>query len=83
MADGYSDRLFWHQNGSGAAYLRTTHAAAPRRTFIPARFILGAGYGKHVRYRDKDPRNLRRDNLACGAGFAKDHDNPATVPESW
>ena len=66
MALSYSDQWWMHDNGGTHAYVRTTRAGAPGRTYIVARVIGGGKPGTHVRYRDHDPLNLLRSNLVAG-----------------
>lgn len=60
--------FFSNDNGTGRFYIR---AAGLDNLIMVARVIAGAAKGVVVRYRDRDPRNLRRKNLVMGSGRAK------------
>ena len=66
MAEGYSDQWWMHSNGGAHAYVRTTRAGNPRKTYTVARLIGGGAPGTHIRYRDHNPLNLLFSNLVAG-----------------
>jgi hypothetical protein len=62
----------WYFNrASGKSYVAATERFHRGRNAQIARLISGAPKGLVVRYRDDDPRNLRRENLYFQTGNAK------------
>lgn len=58
----------WDINPEG--YVMTYSGKASGGKVSPARVLMNAGIGEVVRYRDNDPRNLRRSNLEVIPGNA-------------
>ncbi len=64
--------LRWYFNrASGKSYVSTAERFHKGGNAQVARLISGAPKGLVVRYRDQDPRNLRRENLYFETGNAK------------
>lgn len=61
---------FARSNGNGSFYIgaKRSDVLAPR---VLARTLMGAGRGQRVRYRDRNPMNLLRENLYIVSGPAK------------
>lgn len=71
MRQGFSDQWWAHPNGNKHAYVRTTHVAHGGRMFTVARLLAGGEHFTRTRYLDKNPLNLRVDNLKVGEGYSK------------
>jgi len=61
----------WRMNsaGNGFSYVRTKYQG---ENVMVARLVLGDLHGANVRLKDKNPCNLRRDNLFYGRGRGGD-----------
>jgi hypothetical protein len=55
----------WHLVGG---YVQATAPLASGKMISPARVLLGCGPGTRIKYKDGDPKNLRRDNLIIEHG---------------
>ena len=67
MAAGVTDQWFQHSNGSGKKYPCAAHPTVKGDIVRIARIILkDIPRGKHVKFRDNNPFNLRRSNLYWG-----------------
>jgi hypothetical protein len=60
---------FLNSAGNGHAYVRLAHKGI---NLMVARLVLGDCQRSNVRHRDKDPFNLRHDNLHYGIGRGGD-----------
>ncbi len=67
---GVSMRLFLVSDGKGRLYVRTHKSGVTGGQLTIARLISDAGPNEAVRYADRDPLNLRRENLLVGKGRA-------------
>jgi hypothetical protein len=68
---------FWsyNSNGGGVSYVRASLSGGRCGEQVSlARLVAGAKKGQRVRYRDRDPRNLRSDNLYIERGYSRRHD---------
>lgn len=79
MRQGFSNQWWLHSNGRGRAYVRTTRNDAPGVVATIGRLVTGGQFGTHVRYINKDPLDLRRNNLKVGDGASKGHEAAAMV----
>lgn len=67
---GVSPNMYINWNGARGNFCVRACAPWAGNLVSPARVIMAAGRGEAVRYRDHDPRNLRRSNLYLDSGRA-------------
>lgn len=67
IENGADGAWFWNLSGKGNGYVRTCppmQGATNAPTLVTVgRLVAGAGKGRIVRFRDRNPLNLRRDNI--------------------
>lgn len=68
------------RNSAASAYVRAPASREAGNAVTVARVLLNAGAGQKVCYRDRDPKNLRRDNLFIDKGYARRKDADLTEP---
>lgn len=74
VAAGFTKSWSLNSNGGGNAYVRAYQSNASGRHVTVARVIAGARSGQCIRYWDRDPTNLRADNLRMDRGYARRDD---------
>lgn len=65
-AQGLSLNWFLNANGSGSAYVKVRHPNGDNR--VVARIVAGAPYCREIRYRNRNPLDLRCNNLIVAEG---------------
>lgn len=82
---GFTGPWFLNSDGKGSAYVRTMLPGIGGNLGMVSRLILDTPRGKVIRYSDRNPLNLRRDNLVFDAGFSKqrEKDAKAEAPTAW
>lgn len=82
---GFTGPWFLNSNGKGNVYVRTVLPGIGGNLGMVSRLILDTPAGKVIRYADRNPLNLRRENLVFDAGFSKqrEKDTPSAAMEAW
>ena len=74
---GFTGPWFLNSNGKGNAYVRPVLPGIVGNLGMVSRLILDTPRGKVIRYSDRNPLKLRRDNLVFDDGYSKAREKDA------
>lgn len=81
---GFTPAWQVNSDGKGKDYVRCTVSGLPKNgNIVVARLVTKARRGQVVRYRDGNPLNLRRENLAIEGGYATARTYAAVDDAEW